>query len=86
MSRAQCLRAPLFSTQKYARTLTLQRCLVQPQAATSNRNQVSRRYLVPTVHSVFFGRPSRPRNASVCPLDIGGLKGVRPPHPLRSFH
>src|SRR5260221_7476339 len=46
------------------------------RAVTSNRNQVSRRYLVPTFHTVFFGRPSRPRNASVCPLDIGALIGV----------
>ena len=76
VSRAQCLRAPLFSTQKHARTLTLYRCLVQPQAVTSNRNQVSRNRLVKTNHQMFFGRLPRPREAYVCPLDSVGLIGV----------
>src|SRR5712692_1195541 len=29
------------------------------------------------VHQMLLGRPPRPRDASVCPLDIGGLIGVR---------
>jgi len=34
---------------------------VQPEAATSNRNQVSPDRLAKTVHYVFFGRPPRRR-------------------------
>jgi hypothetical protein len=58
-------------------TVILKRCVVQLQAVTSNRNQVSRRYLAMTTHHVFLGRPPRPRSAPVRPLDNGGLIGVR---------
>src|SRR5262245_54559429 len=30
------------------------------------------------LHSLFYGRPPRPRRAFVCPLDNRGLIGVRP--------
>jgi hypothetical protein len=59
-------------------TLILKRGLGQPQAVTSTRNEVSRRYLRMTPPRVVIGRPPRPRSASVCPLDIVGLIGVRP--------
>ena len=58
-------------------TLILHRCVVQLQAVTSNRNEVSRRSLRRTTHRLFHRRPPRPRRASVCPLDIGGLIGGR---------
>ena len=67
--------APVLRTQ-HARTSTLKRCLAQQQAVTSNRNQGSRTRLAKTVPLLFFGRPPRPRSASVCPLDNGGLIGV----------
>jgi len=57
-------------------TLTLKRCLVQPQAVTSNGNHVSRNRLAKRVHQLLFERPPRPRDASVCPLDTGALIGV----------
>ena len=40
-------------------TSILNRCLVQPQAVTSNRNQVSRMFLATTFHSLFAdGHPA----------------------------
>jgi hypothetical protein len=40
-------------------TLILNRCVVQPQAVTSNRNQVSRRYLSMTIHRLLSdGHPA----------------------------
>lgn len=64
----------LFPVQYVPReTVILKRCVVQPQAVTSNRNQVSRMYLATTTHRLFHGRPPRPRSASVCPLDTGAL-------------
>lgn len=59
------------------RVATLKRGLVQPQAVTSNRNEVSRTRLARRGHQLFFGRPPRSRSAFVCPLDTGGLIGVR---------
>jgi len=44
---------------------------------TSNRNQVSCDRLAKMAYQMLFGRPLRPRDASVCPLDNGGLIGVR---------
>jgi hypothetical protein len=79
VSRAWRLRVPLFPVEHCsAETSTLNRCLVQPQAVTSNRNQVSHKRLAKVIHHLFLGRPPRPRDASVCPLDNGGLIGVRP--------
>jgi hypothetical protein len=77
VSRAWRLRRPLFSPHNGKRTSTLNRCLVQPQAVTSTRNQVSRNPLARMIHQMFFGRPLRPRDALVYPLDTGGLIGVR---------
>jgi len=77
VSRAWDLRVPLFpvehTPQKHRPSIGV---WYSPQAVTSNRNQVSRRYLATTTHHLFLGRPPRPRDASVCPLDNGALIGV----------
>jgi hypothetical protein len=75
VSQAWPLQGPLFPAASCSsETLIRHRCVVQPQAVTSTRNQVSRTYVVPTFHSRFFGRSSHLRTASVYPLDTGGLR------------
>ena len=78
VSRAWRLRVPLFPVAHCStETVTLHRCVVQLQAVPNTRNEVSRKRLAMMLHHLFHGRPPRPRDASVCPLDTGGLIGVR---------
>jgi hypothetical protein len=77
VSRAWRLRAPLFSVEQCCpEPAPLNRCVVPPQAVSSHRNQVNRRSLLTTFHSLFCGWPPRPRRASVCLLDNESLIGV----------
>ena len=77
VSRTWDFRVPLFPAERHTGTSILNRCLGSPWAVASIRNQVSRKHLASTIHQLLPGRPPRPRDASVCPLDNGGLISVR---------
>src|SRR6266851_3253216 len=79
VSRARRPRVPLFSTKQKTRTLTLKRCVVQPPCGDQHPQSRQPRSLGHDA-SPFVSRTTTPppRAASVCPLDIGALIGVRP--------
>jgi hypothetical protein len=58
-------------------TSILTRRLVQSETVSSTRHQVSCNRLGSMIPQRLLGRPPRPRSASVCLLDTGGLRGVR---------
>ena len=58
-------------------TWSLHRCVVQPPAVTSNRNEVSDQSSGPTFHLLPRGRHSAPVMRTRLPLDTGGLIRVR---------
>ena len=81
VSRTWSLRRRLCPGQNVPRdTVILKRGVVQLQAVSRTRKEVSHRYLRRAPHRLFRGRPPRPRRASVCPLDTGALRGVRRVH------
>ena len=59
-------------------TSTLHRCLVQRTCCDPQPQSSQLRSLGKVDHQILLGRLPRPRDALVCPLDNGGLTGVRP--------